>query len=257
MRVYLDLVIALNFGVDLLLMVGTNRLSGFPPSWKRSMAAAALGGLYAGACLLPGFRFLGGILWRTVSLVGMSVIAFGRGKSAIRRGILFVLLSMALGGIAMGIGQGGFWSLVAGAAGVCVMCAVGFRGPPGSRAYVDVVLRYQGKTEKLLALRDTGNTLRDPVTGREVLIVGPGVAQRLLGLSKAQISSPVETVAAGQIPGLRLIPYSCVGSSGNMLLALRLEQTRIGPWQGSTLVAFAPEGLDGEDTYQALTGGTI
>lgn len=257
LRVYLDLAVLLNFAVDLLLILGTNRLSGFPPGWKRSVLAAAVGAVYAGACLLPGFFFLGNFLWRTVSLAAMSVIAFGWSKSGMRRGVLFVLLSMALGGIAMGLGSGGFWSLVCGAAGVCLLCAAGFRGHPGSRVYVPVELTYGGRQERILALQDTGNTLCDPVTGRQVLVVSSVVGQRLLGLTDAQLRTPVETVAAAVLPGLRLIPYRCVGNSCAMMVALRLDGVRIGSWQGSTLVAFAPEGLDREDTYQALTGGMV
>ena len=43
MVVYLDLVMGLNFGVDFLLLLGTNHLAGFPPGYGRTAAAAALG----------------------------------------------------------------------------------------------------------------------------------------------------------------------------------------------------------------------
>lgn len=59
MTVYVDAVMGLNFLVDLLLLVGTNRLAGHPSEPKRIIPAAALGGLYGGMCLVPGFRFLG------------------------------------------------------------------------------------------------------------------------------------------------------------------------------------------------------
>ena len=59
MAVYLDLVMLLNFLVDYLLLLGTNRLSGSPMTPGRCALAAVLGSVYAGACLLPGFRFLG------------------------------------------------------------------------------------------------------------------------------------------------------------------------------------------------------
>ena len=97
MQIYLDLVVILNFVVDFLLLLGTNRLSGFPAAARRAAAAAALGALYSGVCMLPRLRFLGGLVWRTVSLAGMAVIAFGWGKSAWKRSGVFVILSMALG----------------------------------------------------------------------------------------------------------------------------------------------------------------
>ena len=48
MRVYLDLVILLNFLVDYLLLLGTNRISGFPLTPGRTALAAVLGGIYFG-----------------------------------------------------------------------------------------------------------------------------------------------------------------------------------------------------------------
>lgn len=255
MIVYLDLVMLLNFTIDLLLLAGTNRLSGFPVVWWRTALGAALGGFYAGCCLLPGFRFLGNFLWRTVSLGLMGTIAFGVSRSTLRRCLLFVLLAMALGGIAMSIGVGGVAGVLAGGATLFFLCGAGFRGVPGSREYTPVELSWGGKRESLLALRDTGNVLRDPVTGQSVLVVSSNVAQSLLGLTRQQLLSPVETVATGKYPGLRLIPYRSVGQPGGMLAAIRMEDVKIGKWQGSTLVAFAPAGLDAEGTYQALTGG--
>ena len=255
MAVYVDVVAMLNFLVDLLLLVGTNRLCGYPPGWGRAALAAAVGGIYGGMCLLPGFSFLGNRLWRLVSLVLISCIAFGFCKSALRRGAVFTLLSMALGGIALGFGAEGFLPLVAAAAGVAFMCVVGFRGKLGGVSYIPVELSYGGKHLSMTALQDTGNTLRDPVTGRSVLVVGGDIAQQLIGLTQQQLRSPVEAITASDIPGLRLIPYRAVGQSGGMLLALRMKDVKIGKWKGSSLVAFAPEALSTEGAYQALTGG--
>ena len=131
MSVYLDLVVILNFMVDFLLILGANRLCGRPPGLGRAALAAVLGGMYGGACLLPQFNFLGNIFWRVVSLMLMSVVAFGASFSALRRGGVFVLLSMALGGIAMGIGGGGFLGVLLPAVFLFVLCRVGFSGKIG------------------------------------------------------------------------------------------------------------------------------
>lgn len=257
MTVYLDLVILLNFAVDFLLLLGTNSLCGHPPGWKRSALAAALGSLYGGACLLPGFHFLGNSLWRIVSLLLISGIAFGFCVSGLRRGVVFVLLSMALGGMAMGFGNTHAAMLLAAAGGLFFMCCFGFRGRVGRNCFVPVELRYAGKSLHLTALHDTGNTLRDPVTGRPVLVVGAEIAQQLLGLTPQQLESPVSAVSDRTLPGLRLIPYRAVGQSGGLLLALRLQNVKIGAWTGSSLVAFSPNVLSREGEYQALTGGMV
>ena len=257
LEVYLDLVLILNFLADFLLLLGTNRLSGFPLSAQRCALAAALGAVYSGACMLPGFRFLSSMLWRLVSLAGMAILAFGFDRSAVKRGGVFVLLSMALGGIAMNVGKGDFLTLVLSAATVWLLCRLAFDSTVGGRDYIPITLTYGENTASLIALRDSGNTLRDPITGEQVLVVAGSVGQRLTGLTEKQLRSPLETLAQRPLPGLRLIPYRAVGQSCGMLLALRMDQVKIGPRTQSAIVAFAPEGLDRGEIYQALTGGVI
>lgn len=252
MRVYLDLVIILNFLVDFLLLMGTNRLSGFPLAAKRCAAAAVLGALYSGVCMAPSFRFLSGVLWRVVSLAGMAAIAFGLNRSAVKRSGVFVLLSMALGGVVLNFRRGGFWTLVLCAGAVWLLCRIAFGQTVGGREYVPVTLTYGEQSEHILALRDTGNTLRDPITGEPVLVVAGSVGQRLTGLTESQLRAPLETLARRPIPGLRLIPYRAVGRSGGMLLALRMDKVTVGSRQRSAIVAFTPEGLGGEGLYQGL-----
>lgn len=257
MTVYLDLVVLLNFLVDYLLLLGTNRLAGFPADWGRTAAGALLGGLYSGACMIPSFRFLGSLLWRIVSLLLMAMISFGWNRSALKRSGVFILLSMALGGMAVSFGRADFLVLVLAAAGVWLLCRVAFGDTVGGREYVPIEIGRGEKTVNLIALRDSGNTLRDPITGEQVLVIDSDAAAALTGLTSAQLKAPLETLSAKPISGLRLIPYRAVGCSGGMLLAMRFEHVKIGSRMQSAVVAFAPEGLGGGSMYQALAGGVI
>ena len=257
LTVYLDLVMMLNFLVDFLLLLGTNRLSGFPAAPGRCALGALFGSIYAGFCLLPGFRFLGNFLWRCVSLCLMAAAAFGLRRDAVKRGGVFLLLSLALGGMALCFTRQNFAALTLGAAGVWLLCRVSFGDGAVGREYVPVTLTYGGKTVSFTALRDTGNTLRDPITGEPVLVVSGEVGEALTGLTQRQLSSPLETIAARPLPGLRLIPYHAVGNKGGLLLAMRFPDTIVGKKQRNTLVAFAAEGLEGTGMYQALTGGAL
>lgn len=256
MTVYLDLVMGLNFLVDFLLLMGTNRLSGFPAAPGRCALAAALGGVYSGACLLPGFSFLGNPLWRIVSLMIMLLLCFGLNRSALTRGLIFWILSMALGGMAMSFGRGEAASLALWAVVLWLMCRFAFRENPGIREYIPLQITYGEKTVSVLALHDTGNTLKDPITSEQVLVLAGEAACRLTGLTIRQLQSPLETMAARALPGLRLIPYRAVGGSG-MLLGMRFQDVRIGSKRRSAIVAFAPEGLGKDQMYQALTGGVL
>ena len=218
-------------------------------------AASVLGGVYAGICLLPGFRFLGNLVWRVIFLGLMGVIAFGWNPVALKGCSLFLLLAMALGGLARSMAKGSFLALPVAAAGLWAVCALAF--PAGDRQLLPLQIRWDGKTVKMLALKDTGNTLRDPVTGKNVLVISAEAARQLTGLESWHLSHPVETIAEGRLPGLRLIPYRAVGVSGGMLLGMMFEDVHLGAQRGRTIVAFDPGGLGNSRQYQALTGGVL
>ena len=255
-RVYLDGILLLNFLVDLLLLLGTNRLSGFPAE-PRLVWAALMGAVFAACCVLPGFRFLGNFFWRLVSLLLMGSVAFGWNRSAIRRTCIFAILSMALGGLALNLHRISFPALILGAAGTWAICYGAVGGRIGGREYVTVEIPVGGDVLSVIALKDTGNHLRDPVTGESVLVVAGEIAARLTGLTPSQLSAPLETLGANPRMGLRLIPYHAVGQKNGMLLGKRFANVKMGGRRRSVLVAFAPEGLGQGEGYQALTGGIV
>lgn len=241
--------------MDFLLLLGTNRLTGYPPDLGRTLSAAAFGGIYSGVCLIKGFRFLAGGIWRIVFLVLMTFIAFGFSAASLRRCGIFLLLSAALGGIALGMARTGIVILLVAAVGIWALCVLTAGNGVGGNQFVPVKLRYGDKKVEVTALRDSGNTLRDPVTGERVLVIGASAAGKLTGLSQEQLEHPLDTLSGRPVQGLRLIPFESVGSSGGMMLALRLKDVTVGKRKRSTIVAFAPKGLDGAMGYEALTGG--
>ena len=245
MVIYLDAFMGLNFLVDLCLLLGVNRLAGHPPGVGRAAAAAALGGGYAGACLVPGWQFLGSGIWRAVSLGLMGWTAFGADRSGWQRSMLFVLLSMARGGLAMAI-QAGSAGLALSAGMLALIGRMGLRGQ--GRRFVPVEVTYGGRTVKLRALVDTGNGLCDPVSGEPVTVLTPQAGLQL-GLPADVLNDPAGAV----MPGLRLIPARTVGGGG-LLAAVRCERVVVGGRDSGRVVAFARESF-GSGEYQALTGG--
>ena len=257
MPVYVDVVAFLNFLVDFLLILAANRLTGFPPDFRRSAAAAALGGLYGGACLIRRFSFLGSLPWRIVSFALMASIAFGWNRSAVQRGGVFVLLSMSLGGITVGFGHSSLPLLMLAVLLMWLLCSISFHGNVGNREFVKVKLCWEDREMQIIALKDTGNTLRDPLTGEQVMVAGADVGEKLLGFTQEQLRRPLETLAESNIKGLRLIPYHAVGQAGSILLAVRIPKALIGTRHTQPLVAFAPEVIAKGELYQMLTGGTV
>ena len=99
--------------------------------------------------------------------------------------------------------------------------------------------------------------MRDPVTGESVTVVSADVAKALLGLEETDLVSPVVTMERLHLPGLRLVPYRAVGQPNGMLLAMKMDEVRIGKENAGRIVAFAPQMIGKADGYQALTGGVL
>lgn len=250
-------VVGLTFFVDLLLIFGTNRLAGSPPGGVRAVFAAAISAVYAGCCLLSDFEVLRNGISRIILLTIMMMVAFGFSKSAGRCGLIFLLLKFALQGAAGVLGEGGLLSAVLSAVGLACLSAWGFQGRPFGNELIPVELNYRNRQWRLTALRDTGNTLQDPLTGERVWVADAEMGEKLLGLTAGQLSAPAETLASGLAPGMRLIPYRTVGQQGAMMLATRIKDVKVGSWKGSAVVAFAPERFGKGEGYQMLIGGMV
>ena len=235
------LTVALNFTVNYLLILGCGGLCRSVPGLGRALLGAAVGAVHAALCLVPGLEFLGHFFWRLLSVPLIGVVAFGN----LRQIVVLSVLCLGADGV---LSDSGIRRTLIGLSMVVLLWAIVRKK---DQQLVPVELKYGGKLLRLKALRDTGNCLRDPMTGRGVMVIGADAAGELTGLTAQQLRTPLETM--GAIPGLRLIPYKTVGSSG-FLLALKLPQVRIGNWKGGYTVAFAPEGLEGTDAW---SGGSV
>lgn len=240
-------VAGLNFCINGLLLAGTGCMTGRDTRLWRLLAAAGLGAVHAAVCLRPDCRFLGALQWRVLVLTGMALVTFGLDARAM---VTFLLVTLALGSAVREAGRGGWWQLAATLGGICLLTS---RAP--RRRLIPVEITGQEKTIHFHALYDTGNELRDPVTGESVLVIGSGEAASLTGLTRQQLAEPLKTMEQMPLAGLRLVPFRAVGAENGLLLAMRFRQVRVGRRRGAALVAFAPQSFGTE--YQALAGGTL
>ena len=209
----------------------------------------ALGGVFLLRLSLKGYLNL--ILGCGVMILS-GIIAFGWRIGSLRCCAMFLLLRIAVAGALDPLAILQPWPLLLASMLLLFLCVADIQGVFGN--LIPIELSYGTNRIALTALRDTGNTLRDPVTGRPVLILGADAAENLTGLTINQLRNPVDTM--GTLPGLRLIPYRTIDGQG-MLLALQLPKVRVGGRSRSALVAFAPEVLSKEGKFQALAGGVI
>lgn len=241
----------LSFLVNFLLILCANHLCDRPPDGIRGACAALLSGVQAGCCMLHGFSFLGDGIWRVV-FSGLTVwIAFGFSVSGWKAGGLYLLLRAAL----QVITADGAWSMILAAVVMFLLCVLGRRH--AAPTCVPVTITHGGRTLHLIALVDTGNTLKDPITGASVLVVDGQAGWQLLSLGNEQLAHPLETMVTAKIPGLRLIPYSAVGQLSGLLLGMKVDQLIINGNPSDAIVAFAPQRIGAGSGFRALAGGMV
>lgn len=281
--VYIDALFLLNLIVNYLLLLAAAKLAGEPLRRLRLATGAALGGLYAAAIFFPGMGFLTHPLCKLGAAVLMLLTGFGGSRRLLRVTLVFFGLSCAFGGGIFAIGllggrgltlrNGVLYSvmdlriLLLSAAVCYAVLTLVFRRTArhGRREVLPAVLILEGRRVAVNALVDTGNTLTDPVTGRPVMVAeGSRLSPLLPGervLDEKALRDPVGTLErlsrGGRGRRFRLLPYQAVGVECGMLLALRLDDARVGAEDyGGILVALSPNPVSDGGGYSALIGET-
>lgn len=278
MVIYVDRLLALNALVNYLLLSAAAHLGGETCIRWRQALAAALGALYALAVLLPGCRTLGMLGLKLLCAGAMAAVAFGLSPRLLRQWLLLLVLSALYGGVVLAVQTllGGSVTLIGGVAYYPVHMRVllltaallwllfqtvlARLGAHSGGDLIPVQLTIGGRCAQLCALRDTGNSLCDPLSGQPVLIVEWAVLRPLLpGAPAALPGDPVAALEALRrlCPALRLrlLPYRTVARQG-LLLAVRCDSIRLnGHAAPSPLAAISCTPVSDGGAYHALTGG--
>lgn len=234
MKIYGDVLAAVNFTVTLLILQLCGRILGIRPGGVAKYISAALGAAAAFIIFVPIHSVVVQLLYRlavSVLLVGVAFPALNR-RRLLRAIGVFYLVSIVFAGVTMlliwlrpGLG---FYT----ANGVvyynipplmllaCVAAAYGvvslfdrftaLRIP--QRELYRITIERQGRVVPVLALADSGNRLIEPFSGLPVLVVNAGEVWRLLNPEERRIVREMDTETP--IPGVRWILAGTVRGKG-------------------------------------------
>ena len=274
--IYADTLFFLNALVDYLLLLCSARLAGEPLYRGRFALGAVLGGGYAVALFLPGLEWLYHPACRLAVAVLMILVAFSRSRRLLRQGVIFFALSCAFGGGVLAASllgrqplslQGGVFYSVIDLKIVLVSAAVCYlvlslvfqrwgRHSVSRGELESITLWALGKKVTLTALRDTGNTLTDPISGRSVFVAEGRLLEELFALETSDLIQPDKGLErlSRLYPGrFRLLPYRAVGVDRGLLLAVRVDRIEMGTRMGEgELVALSPNAVSDGGNYQVL-----
>lgn len=247
--VYVDVLLALNFLLDYLLLWAAQLLAKRSPKRSRIAFAAMLGALSSLIIFVPKLNAAArwGFTLLTAALLCRAAQSWLSWRSYLRSLLGFLALSLLYGGVmlALRLSTGGGWLLIAN--GVVYFhipplvlvgsCALGFGmvslhqrlfpdlEPPKT---CEATLRVLGRTLRCQALLDTGNRLTEPFSGWPVVV-----------LEKSLLSVEIPQTQ------LRLIPCKTAGG-GALLQAVKGESLHCGSWHTEQFyVALSQEELEG------------
>lgn len=245
--IYGDILFIVNFSMDFLALFITAKIMHMKLKIGAPVLAAALGSLYAVASMFYfGNAVIGTLLHIGVSCL-MCYIVFGTGGTLfyLRSSLLFWAVSFSLGGTMTALfnlvnrrrGQiymnGSitevyseiplFWIvLFAALSGIISIVYGRFLKRKNTERIISVTAEFEGRMINLECICDSGNFLREPVSGRPVIITGytnlyPLLPPELHYVFKRKNTAALSDISIKYMKHVRIIPVSTIGHSGILL----------------------------------------
>jgi len=281
--IYLDVLIAVNFLVDYLLLSAASRVLRHPCKRWRLVLGSLVGGCCSCVVLLPPLPFLMQIATRIVTCAMMTAAAFswnGAKMFAKRMAVVFVV-SALFAGLASAlwfyVAPGGFY-VVNGVVyydvsplwltALCVVCYGGVwlfdrlthKHQPLSKMRYDLTVRLDEGDVTLSALLDTGHHATEVFSGHPVVIADRAAVDGYLSSDTRRAMSVNADSAVAVAVKLRWIPCQTVGGT-TLLPAIRPKQFTVsdgcGHQQDITGTYLAVCDRLGRGDFQALIGNDI
>lgn len=259
MVIYLDVLAAINFCITYFSLKGTARLLHAGYGTGRLIAASAFGGLSSLTALLS-FDFIASFLLKTALTAVITLIAFGFGSVSIFS--LRTLITAITGALVCGItvmlreltgssffaSAGGYpyldisvLHLVISATAAYLLISLFRRisDKPQSREMIKLVIKKNGRTAEILAYPDSGNNLRDFLTGLPVIVC-----------RRDRINAILPDISENS-KGIRIIPFSSAGGEGTVI-AFRADSITVHRENGQkiridALIGTGADGLENEN----------
>ncbi len=266
---YIDSLLAFELAADFTLLWAASRLCAVRLRLWRGLLAALFGACYsAGAIFLPP---LNGVLLKLCAAAVMVLIAFGGEKRLWKPALAFLAASALFAGLCLGLsymGEGKYSlrTLLISLGLTIGLCALPFRFIAVKRTGLRLVrlkLVCAGRERELTALVDTGNRLREPVSGGPVLVAGEAELLPLLSEESRRLYRETEGLPASERflrlgGGFRLVPYGAVGVKSGLLLAFKPEAVYAeGRRKENLWAALSPTEIGRGEGYSAIVNGDM
>ncbi|MDD2211977.1 MAG: sigma-E processing peptidase SpoIIGA [Clostridia bacterium] len=290
-KVYLDIILLVNFMMDFFILWVTGKAANLPIKLTRLMWGAVLGALYSLVILLPEWSVFSSFFAKNVCAVIMVGVAY-RPQSVgkfVRTLAYMYLLSFTMGGAVFAAvsltdtapgyiqawnGMGILWGIhyLWLAIGVVVALFLGYSGLSCLRKswlqqqlLNSLTIYFQKQKIVVPALLDTGNQLTDPLTKKPVIVVESEALEKVLPkeiLQKiseedSEISELLASLEENWAARLRVIPFNSVGKRHGLMIGFRpdlivIKNRRKEIITSDVVLGLVNKSLSREGQYRAL-----
>lgn len=250
MTIYLDVILLENMCMNYIILFATGLIAKTKIKQFRIIFSSFLGGIYAILSFTPILEIYTNLIFKIVISITMVYIAFTPKnlKLLLKQLLLFYLVSFAFGGCAFcllyfikpqdilmrnGVLTGTYPLKIAFLGGIVgfVVVNIAFKIVKGKISkkdiFCNVEIFFKDKSVEIIAMIDTGNMLKDPISGMPVIVVEKG---KLEGVIPSGIIDNLSFILEGgkeciltqeeeeYLPKFRVIPFSSLGKQNRITI---------------------------------------
>ena len=256
MTIYVDVILLENICMNYIILFGTAYIIKIKIKHIRLLLSSTLGAVYSVLAYAGIVPIYANFVTKIILSICMVYIAYNPSKlkGLIKELVVFYLVSFALGGCAFallyivkpqeifinnGVYVGTYplkIALLGGIAGF-VITYIAFKIVKSritkNEIIYTAIIEIENKTLELKVLLDTGNMLKDPVSGDAVIMVEK---EKLNSLVPAELINNVHKFLGGEYESdviekykkrIRFIPFTSVGKQNGMLIGIKVDQVTI------------------------------
>lgn len=259
MIIYLDVVILENLIMNSIIMYATAIILKIDIKHFRILISSTIGAIYSVLTYISNFQIYSNLILKIILSIIMVYIAYKPKNIKIlsKQILIFYLTSFLFGGVAFALiyvikpqeilmknglflGTYPLKSVFLAAIIASIICILGFKIVKNKISKKDmfckVIITINKRQIETTAMVDTGNLLKDPITGAPVIVVEATLLENIIpqeillnleNIIGGEFEYVTEEVRSEYISKLKLIPYTSLGKQNGMLLGLKSDKVEI------------------------------
>lgn len=291
MTIYLDLIFIENVLMNYIILFATTIIVKNKTKHQglKLLLSSSIGSVYAIIVYLDILSIYSTLLAKVILSVVMVYIAFSPNniKQLLKQILIFYLTSFIFGGCTFAliyflkpenvrINNGVFVgiypikvTLIAGAI-AFIITQIAFKLNKSrlstKNQYLDIEIFYKDKSVRVMALLDSGNLVKDPISNLPVVILEKDIFRKLVS---EEFLNYIEGILGGDVQDykdlqedqskIRMVPFMSIGKENGMLTGIRIDKIKIITEDGeiekrNVIVCIYNKKLTNDNKYNALVG---